>query len=140
MYGIETLVINPGEMTIIEQISIAQRATVTFSPCGGISFFNAFLRDGATAIVADYWDSTLNASTSMEGYFWDRVLGHQTLRYSVELSEITIEPPGNATAKTWWDYRDHGATMLDLERAMRLIDHALYMAKHAFRLNESTSI
>ena len=70
----------------------------------------------------------------MEGYFWERGLGHQTLRYMVELSEITIEPPGNDMAKTWWDYRDYGATMLDVDRAIHLIEHALYMAEHIFRL------
>lgn len=130
--GVETLVINPGEMTIIEQISVAQRATVTFSPCGGISFFNAFLRKGAAAIIADYWDPDQKASASMEGYFWDRVFDHQTLRYMVEESEITIEPPGDATAKKWKDYRDFGATTIDLDRAVHLIDHALYMAEQTF--------
>lgn len=132
--GVEALVINPGEMTIIEQISIAQRATVTFSPCGGISFFNAFLREGATAIIGDYWDPDRKASASMEGYLWDRVFGHQTLRYMVQENEITIEAPGNATAKEWKDYRDWGATMLDVDRAIHLIEHALYMAEHTFHL------
>lgn len=134
-FGVETIVINPGEMSIIEQISIAQRAAVTFSPLGGISYFNAFLREGAVAIIADLWHPHTNASASLDGYFWDRILsGHQTLRYAVQENEIFIEPPGNATAKTWWDYRDHGATMLDLERALHLIEHALYSAQHVFGL------
>jgi len=135
VFGVETIVINPGEMTLAEQISVAQRATVTFSPLGGISYFNAFLREGATAIVADFWHPFAETSVTLDGYFWDRILsGHQTLRYTVKESEIVIEPPGNATLKTWWDYRDHGATMLDLERAMRLIDHALYMTEHVFQI------
>lgn len=132
-FGVETIVINPGEMSIAEQISVAQRATVTFSPLGGISYFNAFLREGAIAIVADFWHPHKNASATLDGYFWDRILsGHQTLRYPVREDEIFIEPPGDATAKTWWDYRDHGATMLDLERALHLIDHALYTTQHVF--------
>jgi hypothetical protein len=136
-FAVETLVINPGEMTLIEQISVAQRATVTFSPCGGISFFNAFLRDGATAIVADYWDVDENASLMMDGHFWDRIVsGHQTLRYSVRESDIVIEVPGNATANRWTDFKDYGATMLDLEQAMRLIDRGLYMAQHAFNIEK----
>jgi hypothetical protein len=135
LFGVETIVINPGEMTIAEQISVAQQATVTFSPCGGISYFNAFLRDGATAIVADYWDVNENASVNMDGWFWDRIIsGHQTLRYSVKESDIVIEPPGNATAKRWTDYKDYGATMLDLERAMHLIDRGLYMAEHVYNI------
>jgi len=133
-FGVETMVINPGEMTLVEQISVAQRATVTFSPLGGISYLNAFLREGAVAIIADFWHPYAESSVTLDGYFWDRILsGHQTLRYAVDESEILIEPPGNATAKTWWDYRDYGATMLDLERAMRLIDHALYKAEHVFQ-------
>jgi hypothetical protein len=136
-FAVETLVINPGEMTLTEQISVAQRATVTFSPCGGISFFNAFLRDGATAIVADYWDADENASLIMDGHFWDRIIsGHQTLRYSVKESDIVIESPGNATAKRWADYKDYGATMLDLEQAMQLVDRGLYMAQHAFDIEK----
>jgi hypothetical protein len=129
---VETILIDPAEMTLVEQISMAQRATVTFSPCGGTSFFNAFLRDGTTAIIADYWDKARNRSTSMEGYFWDRVTSHQTMRYKVEKSEITIiEPPEGR--KDWEDgYRDHGATMLDVDRAMHLIDQALYTAVHMF--------
>jgi len=55
-------------------------------------------------------------------------------RHSRGKEEIVIEPPGNATAKTWWDYRDYGATMIDLDRAMRLIDRALYMAEHVFQI------
>lgn len=134
-FGVETIVINPGEMTLAEQISVAQRATVTFSPLGGISYFNAFLRKGATAIVADFWHPFAETSVTLDGYFWDRILsGHQTLRYTVKESEIVIETPGNATVKTWWDYRDNGATMLDLERAMRLIDHALYIAEHELKV------
>jgi hypothetical protein len=132
-FGVETLVINPGEMSIVEQITVAQRATVTFMPCGGISFFNAFLRKGATAIVADYWDAHIKDSLSMDGYFWDRILsGFQTLRYTLQEDDIVIEAPGNATARTWRDIRDYGATTIDLERAMRLIDRALYMAEHIF--------
>ena len=139
-FGVETIVINPGEMTLAEQISIAQRATVTFSPLGGISYFNAFLREGATAIIADFWHPFAETSVTLDGYFWDRILsGHQTLRYTVEESEIVIEPPGSGTVKTWWDYRDHGATMLDLKRAMRLIDHALYKAEHVFQINTLTA-
>jgi hypothetical protein len=135
IFGVETLVINPGELSLKEQISIAQRATVTFSQLGGISYFNAFLREGAMAIIADFWHPFEKKSGSLDGYFWDRILsGHQTLRYTVQESEILIKPPGNATAKTWWDYRDHGAVMIDLDRAMRLIDHALYSAEHAFNI------
>jgi len=135
VFGVETLVINPGEMSIVEQITVAQRATVTFMPCGGISFFNAFLREGATAIVADYWDAHEKDSLSMDGYFWDRILsGFQTLRYTLQEDDIVVEAPGNATARTWRDIRDYGATMIDLERAMRLIDRALYMAEHIFHI------
>lgn len=138
VFGVETLVINPGEMSVIEQITVAQRATVTFMPCGGISFFNAFLREGATAIVADYWDAHEKDSLSMDGYFWDRILsGFQTLRYTLQEDDIVIEFPGNATARTWRDIRDYGATMIDLERAMRLIDRALYMAEHTFHIESS---
>ena len=136
LFGVETLVVNPGDMPLIEQISVAQRATVTFSPCGGISFFNAFLKEGATAIIADIWHPYDKTSVSLDGHIWDRILsGHQTLRYSVRENEIMIEPPGNATAKTWWDYRDYGATMIDLDRAMHLIDRALYMAEHVFHID-----
>lgn len=104
-------------------------------PCGGISFFNAFLREGATAIVADYWDAHEKDSLSMDGYFWDRILsGFQTLRYTLQEDDIVVEAPGNATARTWRDIRDYGATMIDLERAMRLIDRALYMAEHIFHI------
>jgi hypothetical protein len=138
LFGVETLIINPGELSLEEQISIAQRATVTFSQLGGISYFNAFLRGGATAIVADFWHPFEKKSVSLDGYFWDRILsGHQTLRYTVQESEIVIQPPGNATAKTWWDYRDHGAVMINLERAMRLIDHALYTAEHEFHIEKA---
>jgi hypothetical protein len=138
VFGVETLVINPGEMSIIEQISVAQRATVTFSPCGGISYFNAFLSEGATAIVADFWHPYERASVRMDGHFWDRVLlGFHTLRYQVQEDEIVIKPPGNATAKTWWDYKDHGAMMIDLERAMHLIGRALYRAEHTFQIKSA---
>lgn len=127
----------PGDMTFVEQISIAQRATVTFSPCGGISFFNAFLREGATAIISDIWDTALSASADMDGYFCDRTLsGHRTLRYTVEENDILIEPPRNATAKGWRDYRDFGATILDVGRALRVIDEALYTARHVFQLEK----
>lgn len=134
-FGMETMVINPGEMSIMEQIAVAQRATVTFSPPGGISFFNAFLREGAVAIVADIWHLYENASFPLEGYFWDRIsTEHRTLRYHVQEHELVIQPPGNPTAKTWWDYRDNAATMLDIERATRLIDHALYTSQHVFHI------
>lgn len=89
---------------------------------------------GATAIIADYWDLHTNARASMGGHFWHRAFGHQTVQHMVKENEITVEHPGNSTARKWIDYRDLGATMIDWSGAMQLINHALYMAEHTFHL------
>lgn len=125
-FQVETVVVDPAEMMFDEQVQLAQRATVTFSPCGGISFFNAFLRRGGAAIILDFWDTSANASASMDGGFWRHVTTHETIRYPVQPQEIIIEPPGNDTGRGYWDYRNYGAVNVDLDRARRLLYRALW--------------
>jgi len=137
-FGVETLLINPGNMSLSDQIGVAQRATVTFSPCGEVSFFNAFLPEGATAIIIDYWETVKNSSASMEGYAWQYATRQHTLRYMVKRKAITILPLGNATRADHEDYRNYGATTLDVERAAELIYKALYMSEHVFNLGPNS--
>jgi hypothetical protein len=131
--NIEVLLINPGNMTQHDQITLAQRATVTFAPCGGTSFFIAFLREGATAIITDYWDVELNQSASMEGYFWTHVTRQQTVRYPVFQNEITPEFGQELNRQNMAEaYRNYGVLTIDIDRALHLIGHALYAGERVF--------
>jgi hypothetical protein len=131
--NVEVLLVNPGNMTLHDQIALAQSATVTFGPCGGTSFFNAFLKEGATAIITDYWNVRHNATASMEGYFWNHVTRQQTVRYPVLKHEIVpetgiMEDPDDEQKA----YRDYGVLTLNIDRALHLIGHALYSGERAF--------
>lgn len=101
-FRVETLVLDPSILSFPEQVKITQKATVTFSPCGGISFFNAFLRRGAAAVITDFWNPSTNASVSLDGGFWRHVTTHQTIRYRVYPQNIVIEEPEMSLILNSW--------------------------------------
>ncbi len=114
---------------------LAQNTTVLVTPCGGVSFFGAFLRRSAAIVVLGYWNPDTNASNNMEDFFW-RNNGRlsSVLYYNVQAFETTILPPGNASRGNFWDYRNFGAVTVSLQRMARLVDSALQFAERFFDL------
>ena len=48
------------------------RTDILITPCGGVGTVLTFLPPGATAIVMNYWHTTLQASVQMErNYYWN---------------------------------------------------------------------
>lgn len=133
-FNVDVDSVDPSKLPLPEQVALAQRATVIISPCGGISFFSAFLRKHTSTVFIGYWDTGSNSSRNMEEPFW-KWLPHLTdLYYDVRLEEVTILSPGNRTARNFIDYRNYGSTTVNLNRMRSLIASALFSSEHNLKL------
>lgn len=54
-YGVETLLLNPADYTVAEQLALFDETTVLVTPPGGVSFSSPFLRKSAVAIYVEWW-------------------------------------------------------------------------------------
>ena len=129
------LLLDPSRIPLNEQIAIAQRTTVVFTPCGGISYFALFLRAQASAVISGYWNPGTKRSHNMEFMTWQYFDRITTLYYDVQQPEITIEPPGNVTRRNPDDYRDYGALTLDPARFLPLMATAVGLSGDALGLH-----
>lgn len=131
VFEVSVTIIDPSTLSLEEQLVLAQNTTVLVTPCGGVSFFGAFLRRSAAMVVLGHWNPDTNTSQNMEDFFW-RSNGRlsSVLYYDVLASETTILPPGNSSRGSFWDYRNFGAVTVSLKRMARLVDSALQFAEH----------
>ncbi len=60
--------VNVTDMTFREQVFLMLRTTVLITPCGGMSLIALFLNPGAVSIFIDFYNPSLNATDSMEGW------------------------------------------------------------------------
>ncbi|GAA5820822.1 hypothetical protein JCM11251_001830 [Rhodosporidiobolus azoricus] len=96
-YGVETLLVNPAELTIEEQIRLLDQTTVLVTPPGGVSFSSPFLHEGAAAIYVEYWDTTHERSFPMdqEVYTWNpslHALFYPLARADLSLNRTALDP------------------------------------------------
>lgn len=129
-------VVNPANMSFEEQVVLAQRTTVLITPCGGISFFAAFLKSRATAIFMGYWDPKSKRSGRMEAFIWSYVSRLNDMYYDVVEAEVIIRAPGNATRKNNDDFRNHGDITMALPKLERLVASALQHGERVFDLDQ----
>ena len=133
-FRVDVSLINPGNMTLSEQMAAAQRATVVVSPCGGVSFFGAFLRPHTSMVLTGYWNAKHKHSENMEEWMWRWVPHLTDIYYDVRLEEVSVLPPGNATRGSFMDFREHGALTVNLDRMRPLVGAALRAAGHGLGL------
>lgn len=125
---VDVLAVDPGSLSLAEQIALCQQADLVITPCGGISFFASFLPQGKAAIFIGYWDTGSNRSENMEGFLWRYVTRQHAFFYDVKKEEITILPPGDPTRAGWSDYRDYGAVTVNVDKMVTLATQALRTA------------
>lgn len=135
VFGVPVQSVDPSNLSLEEQLILAQQTTVLVTPCGGISFFGAFLRKGASLVVLGFWNPDTNSSNNMEDFVWR----HNTrlsasLYYDVRFEETIILPPGNVTRMSFEDFRNYGAITVNVKRMARVVDSALQFAEHGLNL------
>ena len=108
---------------------------MVITPCGGISYFAAFLRYRVPTIFIGYWDTNANAAGRMEEFLWGWVSRLNDMYYDVTKDEITIEAPGQPERGNYEDYRNYGATTITIPRMLRLTSAALYHSERLFQLS-----
>ena len=71
------------------------RTDILITPCGGVGTVLTFLPPGATAIVMNYWHTTLQTSVQMErNYYWNlEYLDIQFFPVLAEDYELTSDRP-----------------------------------------------
>lgn len=71
------------------------RTDILITPCGGVGTVLTFLPPGATAIVMNYWHTTLQTSVQMErNYYWNlEYLDIQFFPVLPEDYELTTDRP-----------------------------------------------
>jgi hypothetical protein len=71
------------------------RTDILITPCGGVGTVLTFLPVGATAIVMNYWHTTLQTSVQMErNYYWNlEYLDIQFFPVLAEDYELTTDRP-----------------------------------------------
>jgi len=133
-FKVKVISINPEKLSYFEQIALAQQATVTITPCGGISFFTSFMRPYTVSIYMGYWDSKKKKSQIMDAWNWLPL--HIDIYYDVEFKEISILPPPsfweNPSPK---DYKNNGAVTVNLEKMQNLVASALFMSNISLASN-----
>eukprot|EP00121_Abeoforma_whisleri_P003566 Awhi_evm1s3203 len=115
--------IDVSKLDLEYQIKLAQEATIVITPCGGLSFFTAFMASGTCRIIIDYFDSNANASGKMEAHVW-QWQGHiKTYHYPLAKSDITIS--SNSETNTFVQYRDYGRPLLQYDVVEQLVEAAI---------------
>ncbi|KAA6418193.1 MAG: hypothetical protein FRX49_11851 [Trebouxia sp. A1-2] len=77
------------------QLEAMSRTDILITPCGGVGTVLTFLPVGATAIVMNYWHTTLQTSVQMErNYYWNlEYLDIQFFPVLAEDYELTTDRP-----------------------------------------------
>lgn len=77
------------------QLEAMSRTDILITPCGGVGTVLTFLPPGATAIVMNYWHTTLQTSVQMErNYYWNlEYLDIQFFPVLPEDYELTTDRP-----------------------------------------------
>jgi hypothetical protein len=69
-YGVETLLVNPADLTVAEQLALLDETTVLVTPPGGVSFSSPFLRKSAVAIYVEWWSEEKGRSFPVRSFFF----------------------------------------------------------------------
>ena len=89
--GYDVVSIDPSEYSLNEVISkINNEIDILFTPPGAISFNMAFLQPEKVAIVIDYWDSNVNTSMPLEGYWWEGLGAFRIHTYDLDYTEVVF--------------------------------------------------
>lgn len=82
-------------MSVKQQLEAMSRTDILITPCGGVGTVLTFLPVGATAIVMNYWHTTLQTSVQMErNYYWNlEYLDIQFFPVLAEDYELTTDRP-----------------------------------------------
>lgn len=77
------------------QLEAMSRTDILITPCGGVGTVLTFLPPGATAIVMNYWHTSLQTSVQMErNYYWNlEYLDIQFFPVLPEDYELTTDRP-----------------------------------------------
>ena len=86
---------SPHMCHVESQLEAMSRADILITPCGGTATVLTFLPPGATAIVMNYWHTTLQTSVQMErNYYWNlEYLDIQFFPVLAEDYELTTDRP-----------------------------------------------
>lgn len=157
-HGVKVLPVDVATMRTEEQVQLAQRATVIISPEGGISFFCAFARLHASAIIPGHYDAKLNTIVHMEKFFWDVFDQIDVIYYFPDVdTELVYEPlieakrkyPGGQGSLTpeavvnrsfgiagvpVGRMRDYMSIYLNMTRLMPFVETAIYRSAHTFNI------
>ncbi|GAA6034785.1 hypothetical protein JCM8097_001168 [Rhodosporidiobolus ruineniae] len=65
-YGVEALLVDPATLSVEDQLRLFDGTTVLVTPPGGVSFSSLFLREGAAAVMVEWWDEGQQRSFPMD--------------------------------------------------------------------------
>lgn len=69
LFDFPVMLVNPADLSFVEQMQLMAETTVVVSPPGGIGFTSVFLPSGAAAVYIDYWDTHWNVSVGVSNAF-----------------------------------------------------------------------
>ena len=142
VFGVSVKAIDPAELSTMQQIAIAQQATVIITPEGGISFFCIFARPGATAIIPGHYDLEKQDVEHMEQFFWENFDPiHVMYYYPDNETELVFDKKRtpNRPLKSG-EYRDYTSVKVNLDRFMSYVEGALHRAEHIFGLADGSYV
>ncbi|CAK0859013.1 unnamed protein product [Prorocentrum cordatum] len=106
----QVTVASPVNLSFKEQFDLARSATVVVTPCGGISFFAAFMAPATTRIIVDYYNHEKNKTGKNDAYIWQWDFQVRTLHYRIERSSVVSDPSdqsppeGGKNTRVWIDF------------------------------------
>ena len=116
------------------QLEAMSRTDILITPCGGVGTVLTFLPPGATAIVMNYWHTTLQTSVQMErNYYWNlEYLDIQFFPVLPEDYELTTDRPSCEKGADDPYFEGQAGLMSQCAEPMHGACHALQPVCHLF--------
>ncbi|GJN94338.1 hypothetical protein Rhopal_007412-T1 [Rhodotorula paludigena] len=140
-FEVDVEVVNPEELSLVEQLERMQQTTVVVSPCGGVSFSAMFLPAGSSAVFIDYWDARWNTTAQMERFIYTYNDNVMPFYYPVEKRDLHLD---RSKLPDWVDQKDEYEVWrnwpdvtVDVKRMERYVFSALLHAEVSYGWHDS---
>lgn len=112
-------------MNLLQQMKFAREYDVVVTPCGGVSFLTAFMREDSATIIMSFRLKEGVIPSRMENNVWRFVSNRLVLHYPILSEEELREPEGHTGSTDEHFYRrDRANVAVDVSRLKELVEYS----------------